>query len=259
MADQNTTQLTEQTNPVSTDLLYTVGDPGGTPVDRKITLSLAQTHSIVAGETVAVGQDLYVKASDGRAYKAVATGDESTYSFIGIAASAGNAADSICYWGIGSIATGVASGTIGQTAYIGDTAGTVAAAPGTRYAAIGLWVAATSIEIRSPQFIRSGSFTVTGTGNTSVTTGFYPRKIRIRGFTAGTGGSDGDGDNTCMYWDGADVSGTVAMIASRCAISVVNSSTYLQATVSAKSQTGFTFNTDLWSTQNTTIYWNAEN
>ena len=36
MADQKLRELTETTAPVSTDLLYSVVDPGGTPLDRKV-------------------------------------------------------------------------------------------------------------------------------------------------------------------------------------------------------------------------------
>lgn len=36
MADQKLRELTETTTPVSTDLVYTVVDPGGTPLDRKL-------------------------------------------------------------------------------------------------------------------------------------------------------------------------------------------------------------------------------
>ena len=36
MADQKLRELTEATSPVSTDLVYAVVDPSGTPLDRKI-------------------------------------------------------------------------------------------------------------------------------------------------------------------------------------------------------------------------------
>lgn len=39
MADQKITQLSEDTNPQPTDLLVTVDDPGGTPANKKATLS----------------------------------------------------------------------------------------------------------------------------------------------------------------------------------------------------------------------------
>ena len=38
MADQKLRELTETTTPVSTDLLYSVVDPGGVPLDRKVEL-----------------------------------------------------------------------------------------------------------------------------------------------------------------------------------------------------------------------------
>lgn len=38
MADQNVTELTENTSPALVDLIYTVDDPSGAPLDRKVTL-----------------------------------------------------------------------------------------------------------------------------------------------------------------------------------------------------------------------------
>jgi hypothetical protein len=38
MAEQEVTELTEETTPIGTDMVYLVGDPGGTPVDRKLVL-----------------------------------------------------------------------------------------------------------------------------------------------------------------------------------------------------------------------------
>jgi hypothetical protein len=44
MADQELTDLTETTTPASTDLIYIVIDPGGTPADRKATLATLATQ-----------------------------------------------------------------------------------------------------------------------------------------------------------------------------------------------------------------------
>lgn len=49
MADTKTTALTEITAPVSTDLVYVVGDPGTTPVSRKATLATIRKTLMVDG------------------------------------------------------------------------------------------------------------------------------------------------------------------------------------------------------------------
>lgn len=49
MADTKTTALTEITAPVSTDLVYVVGDPGTTPVSRKATLATIRKTIMVDG------------------------------------------------------------------------------------------------------------------------------------------------------------------------------------------------------------------
>jgi hypothetical protein len=36
MADEKVTQLTEDTTPSLTDLVYTIKDPGGTPLDKNV-------------------------------------------------------------------------------------------------------------------------------------------------------------------------------------------------------------------------------
>jgi len=193
MADQNTTELTELTNPASTDLLYAVGDPGGTPVDRKITLANVNTFSMIAGENIAaIGTSLYVKASDGKVWKSSTSADESTYSFIGFSASTASAEGSIAISPPGTVATNVASGTIGQSAYLNDTAGTVSNTPdSTRYAEVGKYITTTSILVKNPRFIRSSKQDITNTTAQTQTCGFRPAKIMITvsPYTAGVGGA----------------------------------------------------------------------
>jgi hypothetical protein len=39
MADNKITALTEDTAPLSTDLVMTVDDPGGSPINKKVTIA----------------------------------------------------------------------------------------------------------------------------------------------------------------------------------------------------------------------------
>jgi hypothetical protein len=194
----------------------------------------------IAGETIAVGQALYLKASDGKLYKAVGTGDETTYGFCGIAVSAGNSGDTIYFARPGDVATGLSGLTAGSYYFITDTAGTIGVTPGTRFAKIGQALSTTTLRVCEPKFVRRGTVTISATGDTNVTTGFYPAHIVI---CAGGGTSNpdafslGNDANTCItkgFYDSYDCN-VYAWI-------IYNSGIKNRGTVSAKSATGFTLN-----------------
>jgi len=59
MADENLTQLTENVSPALVDLLYSVDDPGGTPLDRKVTIeNILKLLSVLYDTTLQLGGDL---------------------------------------------------------------------------------------------------------------------------------------------------------------------------------------------------------
>jgi len=59
MADENLTQLTENVSPALVDLLYSVDDPGGTPLDRKVTIeNILKLLSVLYDTTPQLGGDL---------------------------------------------------------------------------------------------------------------------------------------------------------------------------------------------------------
>lgn len=219
--------------------------------------------SLVAGENISAGQAVYVKASDGKAYKAVATADESTYSWVGVASNTVTTGQTVTYWKPGAIATGVGTGTIGDTAFITDTAGTIGTTPGTRYASIGIYRTTTSIELRAPHFIRSGTQSITS-GTTFVqTTGFYPKKISIIAASTSTnvaGSSEGSDANFCVAQRLRSASNDAIFRASDAwYVHDANGPTLINAgTVSAKSQTGFTLNCTSYG-NTVTVGWVAEN
>lgn len=83
MADTKTTALTEITAPVSTDLVYVVGDPGTTPVSRKATLSTIRKTLMVDG-WIEAGETWTYAAADAPTYTFTISGDKTTKYGIGM-------------------------------------------------------------------------------------------------------------------------------------------------------------------------------
>ncbi len=213
-----------------------------------------------SGEAFSVGQALYVKASDGRLYKAVGTGDESTYSFVGLAASASTgAAQAVTFAKAGGMIE-LSSLTAGSYYYITDTAGTIDTTPGTRYAKIGQALSTTTFRIIEPRFVRKGTVSITATGDYAVTTGFYPARIRILGARSATAsqGSVGSDTNECTRW-GQGASAPSSSYVSDKAFSISSDVANTWGTVSAKSATGFTLNCATYGVANAYVMWEAMN
>lgn len=74
MADTKTTALTEITAPVSTDLVYVVGDPGTTPVSRKATLATIRKTIMVDG-WIEAGSTWTYASADAPTFTFTITGD----------------------------------------------------------------------------------------------------------------------------------------------------------------------------------------
>lgn len=74
MADTKTTALTEITAPLSTDLVYVVGDPGTTPVSRKATLATIRKTLMVDG-WIEAGSTWTYASADAPTFTFTITGD----------------------------------------------------------------------------------------------------------------------------------------------------------------------------------------
>lgn len=216
----------------------------------------------LSGEAFSIGADLYVKASDGKVYKAAATADESTYSFVGIALdAAGGAGVTVRYAKPGGIATGLSGLTAGSYYFISDTAGTIAVTPGTRFAKIGQALTTTTLRVCEPKFVRSGTVTISGVASTTITTGFYPAFIRIRAGLAGavskiSGISLGGSDNNCVFTREDAATGNAGYINKAWQINNADGNRNI-GTIDTLTQTGFNLNCST-SAIDAQIQWEAE-
>ena len=191
-----------------------------------------------AGETITVGQALYLKAVDGKLWKAAGTADETTFSFVGIAVSAGNANNTIYYARPGDVATGLAGLTAGSYYYVTDTAGTLGTTPGTRFAKVGQALSTTTLRVCEPKFYVTGVLNLTALGDTVVTTGFYPAKIQL--LSAGNNGSVAVGSIGTEANVALQVLASTQYYDTSNCIYVTDGGGSLIGQISAKSATGFT-------------------
>lgn len=200
--------------------------------------------SFTSGEAIAIGAAVYIKAADGKAYNTLGTGDESTYSFTGIAVSAAGASGVLIRVARpGQVATGLSGLTAGSYYFITDVAGVIDVTPGTRFAKIGQALSTTTLRVVEPKFVAQGTTSITATGNTVVVIGFYPAKIQIRagGNSFSSGLSVGSDANTCIQFLSTKVFQSDASHAWN-VYDFSSSVTASVGTVSAKSATGFTLN-----------------
>lgn len=213
-----------------------------------------------SGEAITAGQGVYLKASDGKLWKTDSDADESTFSFVGIALTTVAGADlAVEYAPPGHVVSGLTGLTSGSYYFITGTAGTLGTTPGTRFARVGFAISTTQMQVVLPKYVVKSSFSVSSTGDTSVTLGFYPAVIRIRASVNVNGiMSIGDDSNTCVYTatGSIDIGGSrSASLAANCKLS---GSAFFTGTVSAKSATGFTWNTASWSTHTAYVQYEAE-
>lgn len=100
------------------------------------------------GETIAVNDALYLKASDGKVYKTDADfNDERIHNFIGFAKEAG-ALNDVKKVQIGGKVSGFSGLTPGVKYYLSNTPGVISSVPGTYVKKIGLAVSATELLIK---------------------------------------------------------------------------------------------------------------
>lgn len=107
------------------------------------TLNPAYTY----GETLAPGEAVYLKNSDGKIWKASAATQAHVDAFVGIVIVAGVADDTNQILAPGKIAQGLSSLTAGSNVYLSDTAGALSVSPGTIPLVVGLAISTTSMLI----------------------------------------------------------------------------------------------------------------
>ena len=224
-------------------------------------LATAGVLTGTSGEAITAGQGLYLKASDNKLYKTVGTGDESTFSFVGVANSTVAAADlSVTYMPAGGLVTGLAGLTAGRYYFISDTVGTLATTPGTRFARVAIAVSTTALLVTVPKFYAQGFVNITGTTTSVITTGFYPATIKIMAGYIGDSVSIGDGDNRCIYTYRSTTAVVDTNLDTGAAWRVYRAAgpNSGSGTVSARSATGFTLSQTFAFGGITNIAWEAE-
>jgi hypothetical protein len=209
-----------------------------------------------AGEAFAAGAALYVKPSDGYLYKAVASGNTSTYAYIGMALdAAGGSGSSTRYARPGATMTTTTTMTVGSYLYLTNTAGAVGMTPGTNFAKVAQVMSANKIRLVEPKFITSGYITYAAaeTGAKKITTGFYPAFVQVFSGLAGSDeGSFGDDSNSSVSM------GTTYGFDTTRAITVKSGAGSVLGTIASKSQDGFTINIATQSSGGTAyIKWTA--
>lgn len=200
-----------------------------------------------SGEAISVGHGVYLKASDEKYYKTVGTGDESTYSFVGVALTAAAGADqSFTFAPPGHVVT-----TTGLTTgpyFVTDTAGTLGITPGTRYARVGRALNSTQLLVIDPKFRVTGIATISGasTGSTTVVSlPFYPGNLSFKytvttGLNQNTGSSWGFSDDAGLVGFGSQSTFEDRTGSGAGYIYFVNNSGNVWNGTVAKSTTGFT-------------------
>jgi|CXWL01.1.fsa_nt_gi hypothetical protein len=218
-----------------------------------------------SGEAIAVGNALYVKASDGKLWLADGDADESTYSFVGIAQSASAGADTTVYFAKpGGIAKGLSGLTAGSYYFISATAGALSTTPhATRLARVAQALTTTTVRVIEPYFIRAGTATLSSVTTSVQTTGFYPSKVWVAAdndATVNTGASiAGFGGGIREFKSGVANSGGITIGNESWSCRDFNTGTINGAgSVTTKTQTGFTLDQGTWNGGNTNIRWWAE-
>lgn len=166
--------------------------------------TIAQGYATgTAGETISIGQGLYIQSTSSQLFRTLGTGNTSTFAFVGIAQSAATVGTTVSFTRAGGTATGLSALTPGSYYYITDTAGTLGTTPGTRFAKVGQAMSTTTMRVIEPKFVMRGSTTFTGTGTNTITTGFYPGRIRLLTTNDGAnkGISIGDDTNISIGYD----------------------------------------------------------
>jgi hypothetical protein len=230
---------------------------------NKAYVDLAITQGAATGtawQAITAGQALWVTATSSLRVTS-SSAASSTYQFVGIALETKAAGAEVKYAPPGSTVCKLSSLVPGMAYYLNGTAGQIATTPGTYSAKIGRSLSATCFQVSIPKFIATGNLTISGTGDTTITTGFYPSHIWLRaGVSEGSqlpGVSVGDETNRSVQSN--PVSGGSGFSASTAwyAYTAANHGSY--GTVASRSANGFVLNCGAQSTVNTELQWIASN
>ena len=170
---------------------------------------------LVAGENLTAGQSVYIKSSDGKAYRTITTSAgeavENYCGFVLADCTSGNTAR-ICF---GRYVTGLSGLTAGATYYLNDTAGVIGTTPGTVYKLAGIALTTTTFQRPSPQRTHEVKPTMSQpasagtTADTIITCGFRPKVINIKGIVSicDSGGTNCKFEIFDHFWNGTAVDG----------------------------------------------------
>lgn len=159
-------------------------------VDQAILFGSA---TATAGEAITAGRALYSSNTSTVWHTNTSGPASSTVQFIGIAKSSASIGAEVQIAIPGSKACGLSSLAPGFNYYLNGTAGQLDVTPGvsTSTNRIGRALSSSCLQVEAPKFIRSGFFTVSGSGTTRVDLGFYPARVHVIAAQDGASSCDG--------------------------------------------------------------------
>lgn len=188
----------------TTAMLVTIGLDAGT--QNAILRNIG--HGTSGEALAAAGKALYMKAADGKLYKATGTANEAGNSFVGFSLNiVSGASEDVWFVKPGGVSADQSGLTIGLEYFLdASTAGAITATPPAMAYPAGLAISATELLVKQGLRVFSQDFSSTAfDGNgTAVTCGFRPKLVLIV-FQANTAGSTDNGTSCGVY--GADGNG----------------------------------------------------
>lgn len=173
-----------------------------TYVDNLISMTSATgtaMSTITAGQAVYLGSTSTILGTNTSA-------NTSTYGFLGVAETAAAGGAVVRYTkpgGINCYQSGLSPG-IGY--YLNGTAGQIAATPGALNARMGQALTANCIQVEQPMFYATGTATISASGYSTTTVGFYPARVRVVAASCAGSGTTSDvmswglTETTSMYF-----------------------------------------------------------
>lgn len=212
-----------------------------------------KANSFTAGETIngaTTPVPVYQNTTDNEFYACDAN-DNTKYRFVGFAItnSTDGAAITVQMSGVVSGFTGLVEGS---RYYVQDAVGTIGTSPGTQIIEVGVAVSETQLLITQKPVTVIGTIdtgTMSANSNNAVTTGFYPRKIRIKILAVEQSGGSATG---IAIYEGIWYAGTLTSInalyndgssgyyANASAQIRSDASSWMDISITSVSETGFT-------------------
>jgi len=208
----------------------------------------ANSATGTASVNITAGQALYISATSTQLLQTNTSVASSTYQFVGVAVGTVTVGQTVTYTKPGGINCSQSGLSTGIAYYLNGTAGQMSITPGTFSARIGRATSAGCLQVESPKFVKTGTFTISGTGDTVTNVGFYPAHVEIRsgcgdnGGTAGYGFSIGDETNRTVAFGYNGTNFVGGANTSLALINYCNGATATRGTVSARDSVSFTVN-----------------